>query len=141
MTESAARDSASAGGRPEIAVWPETATGTYLRKQLDQTLEMVATASRLRLPIATGFAEYELADDGTPRYYNAAGVFRPDGVTTPVYAKQHLVPFGERMPFQSVFPALGRLELGQAEWTPGARRPLFPGAGGRFGFLVCFESI
>ena len=38
-------------------------------------------------------------------------------------------------------PALGSLQLGQAEWTPGRRAVLFPGPGGRFSCLVCFEAI
>ena len=39
--------------------------------------------------------------------------------------KRHLVPFGERMPFQRWFPRLGRIELGQAQWTPGQGTVLY----------------
>ena len=78
---------------------------------------------------------------GRQHSYNAAGLFATDGTLGPVYAKRHLVPFGERMPFQRLFPWLGRLELGQAEWTPGERAVLFPSAAGPFACLVCFEAI
>src|SRR5207249_10036416 len=57
------------------------------------------------------------------------------------YAKRHLVPFGERMPFQRWLPALGRIDLGQAEWQAGTRPVLFPSAAGPFSCLVCFEAI
>jgi apolipoprotein N-acyltransferase len=45
------------------------------------------------------------------------------------------------MPFQWLIPALGRVDLGQAEWTPGRTSVLFPSEAGSFSCLVCFESI
>ena len=127
--------------RPSLILWPETATGSYLRKQLDQALAVTAFAARTGVPVFTGYADYVPAPDGTLKQYNAAGLFTPDGRPGLMYAKRHLVPFGERMPFQKLIPALGRLELGQAEWTPGTGPVLFPSAAGPFGCLVCFESI
>jgi apolipoprotein N-acyltransferase len=127
--------------RPDIVIWPETATGSYLRKQMDQTLALMEFAARERVAVFAGLPDYQFGADGKPRYFNAGGLFRPDGVWPRIYAKRHLVPFGERMPFQWLTPALGRIDLGQAEWTPGRDPVLFPGGGGRFGCLVCFESI
>ena len=127
--------------RPTVVIWPETATGSYLRRQLDQALAVTAFAARAGVPVFSGFADADLAPDGRTRSRNAAGMFRPDGHVGEIYAKRHLVPFGERMPFQRWFPALGRLELGQAEWTPGDRAVLFESAAGPFACLVCFEAI
>jgi len=137
LTRQAAADTL----RPVIAIWPETATGTYLRQQLDQAIEVVSLARATGMPVFSGFPNYEIGPGGVVRYYNAAGMFRPDGAPGPVYAKRHLVPFGERMPFQSLIPGLGKLELGQAEWTPGTRSLLFDTRPGPFGTLICFESI
>ena len=36
---------------------------------------------------------------------------------------------------------MGKIELGQAEWTPGHESVLFPGPAGPFSCLVCFEAI
>lgn len=127
--------------RPTIAIWPETATGSYLAKQLDQRLEVVSFAARESLPVFSGYADYSFDSTGHPLYRNAAGLFQPDGRLDGPYAKRHLVPFGERMPFEALFPALGRIELGQAEWTPGREPHLFPSAAGPFTCLVCFEAI
>ncbi len=132
---------AAAEPRPEILIWPETATGSWMRKRLDQTLEVSALAARTGVPVFSGFADYDYGPEDRVRQRNAAGLFAPDGSLGPVYAKRHLVPFGERMPFQRWIPALGRLQLGQAEWTPGERAVLFPSRGGPFGCLICFESI
>lgn len=137
LTDSAAAESP----RPVLHVWPETATGSYLRKQLDQSLQVAALASRAGAPVLSGYADYDYGADGRPRSWNAAGQWSPDGSLSATYAKRHLVPFGERMPFQWLVPAIGRFDLGQAEWTPGTRTVLLPSAFGEMGTLVCFESI
>ena len=52
------------------------------------------------------------------------------------------MPFGERVPFQWLFPALGKWDLGQAEWRPGTGPVLFEGPGrDSASALICFESI
>jgi apolipoprotein N-acyltransferase len=127
--------------RPGIVIWPETATGTYLRREPGQAIAVLDFCRRAQVAIFTGLAEYSIGSDGVIHHFNAAGLFLPDGTMSPVYAKRHLVPFGERMPFQWLVPALGHVELGQAEWTPGVEPVLFTGGTGSFGCLVCFESI
>jgi apolipoprotein N-acyltransferase len=137
LTEQAARDSLA----PAVAIWPETATGSYLRKQIDQALAVLQLATRTGVPVFSGFADYVVGRDGRVRYHNAAGLFAADGTEAPVYAKRHLVPFGERMPFQALFPGLGKLELGQAEWNPGEGTVLFASRAGTFACQICFEAI
>ena len=71
---------------------------------------------------------------------------RPEGRLCDRYAKHHLLPFGERMPFQGVMPWLGKIDLGQAEWKPGALPApmdalLDDGRVLRLGALICYESI
>ncbi len=127
--------------RPALIIWPETATGSYLRRQLDQTMAVSAFAARQRVPVFSGLPDWRLGPDGKVQYVNGAALFGPDGTLSPVYAKRHLVPFGERMPFQWLIPPLGAISLGQAEWTPGSGTVLFPSAAGPFACLVCFESI
>jgi apolipoprotein N-acyltransferase len=127
--------------RPELVVWPETATGSYMRKQLDQALAVARFTARTGVPVFSGFADYGITADGRTAVTNAAGMFTPDGSGGATYAKRHLVPFGERMPFEWLIPALGRLDLGQAEWTSGSGTVLFAGPGGPFSCLICFESI
>lgn len=133
---------AAAGApRPALIIWPETATGTYLRRQLEQTMAVAGFAARTGVPVFSGLPDWRLGRDGKVQQVNGAALFAADGGLGPVYAKRHLVPFGERMPFQALLPALGRMALGQAEWTPGRETVLFPSAAGPFACLVCFESI
>lgn len=126
---------------PALIVWPETATGSYMRKQVDQSIAMAQFASSHRVAVFSGFADYEYRPDGTPKAWNAAGQWNADGSLSEVYSKRHLVPFGERVPFQAILPALGKIDFGQAEWTPGTATVLFESPAGKFSCLVCFESI
>jgi apolipoprotein N-acyltransferase len=135
------REAADHRPRPVLVIWPETATGSYLRKQVDQALAVVGFAAGSGVPVFSGFADYSWDRDGRQHSYNAAALFATDGSLGPVYAKRHLVPFGERMPFQDLILGLGRLEFGQAEWTPGEGTVLFPSPAGPFSCLVCFEAI
>ena len=134
-------DSVRRGARPALFVWPETATGTYVRRNPEQSVAVAQLAARLGAPVYMGFAHYTWAPDGKPLAWNAAGGWNPDGSLTQVYAKRHLVPFGEKMPFERFVPALAKVDLGQAEWQAGTGTVLFPGPAGPMSMLVCFESI
>jgi apolipoprotein N-acyltransferase len=113
-----------------------------MRRDPLQSLAVAQLASRLRAPVFSGFAHWSYGADGRPVVWNAAGLWRPDGSASPVYAKRHLVPFGERVPFQWLVPALGKWDLGQAEWRPGGGPVLFAGpTGDSASALICFESI
>src|SRR5262245_5254344 len=132
---------AKASPRPALIIWPETATGSYLAKQPEQAIAVARFVAQDSVPIFSGFADYGIGAGGRMNAYNAAGLFAPGDAHVRAYAKRHLVPFGERMPFEWLIPALGKLELGQAEWTPGQGTVLFPSAAGPFTALICFESI
>jgi apolipoprotein N-acyltransferase len=55
----------------------------------------------------------------------------------------HLVPFGERIPGQKIFPALGKIRLGQAEFRPGEVPVVFRPGGllPPFACMICFEVL
>ena len=127
--------------RPILIVWPETATGSYLWRQVDQALTVANLAARTGAPVLSGFPDYHFTSGGVTVWENSAGMFQPDGKLGLRYAKIHLVPFGERMPFQRWIPALGKVALGQAEWLPGHEHVQFASAAGPFGCLICFEAI
>ena len=134
-------DAVSGEPRPTLVIWPETATGTYLRRQLDQLATVMSFAERSGVPVFSGMPDWRFGADDSLEQVNGAALIGPEGVQGPVYAKRHLVPFGERMPFQAVLPFMRGIALGQAEWTAGEGTVLFPSAAGPFSCLVCFESI
>ena len=138
---SLSRQAAASAPRPAIVIWPETATGSYLRRQGDQLAQVTAFVQRTGIPIFSGLPDYRRGPSGQVQYLNGAALFTVNGAPDPIYAKRHLVPFGERMPFEQLIPAIGKIQLGQAEWIPGDGPVLFPSAAGPFSCLVCFESI
>jgi apolipoprotein N-acyltransferase len=127
--------------RPTLVVWPETATGSYLMLLPLQRSALEEFARENRVGVFAGYPDEDYTPVDVRLSYNAAGMVDSGGTLWGRYAKRHLVPFGERLPFQAIFPGLGRLDLGQAEWTPGRESVLFPSAAGPFSCLICFEAI
>lgn len=135
----------AAAAGAELAVWAETAVPSYLLHDPGLLGWVRGLAREHGLWLYAGFPHYTLTVGGEPARFNSSGLFRPDGVLTDRYDKHHLLPFGERLPGQRWFPALGRIDVGQAEWRPGAPpKPMrLRTAGGEYAFagLICFESI
>ncbi|MBD3166438.1 apolipoprotein N-acyltransferase, partial [bacterium] len=84
----------------DLIVWPETATPVRLQQSRIWRPYMQALVDSLGVPVVTGASHHEW-EDGERVRYNAAFMVRPDGHEQfDFYAKVHLVPFGERVPFQ-----------------------------------------
>ena len=127
--------------KPDLIIWPETALPFYVRletRKLDRVFDL---ARDVGVPILAGYPDATLSMTGGVITHNAAGLILPSRTIAAQYDKIHLVPFGERIPFQGILPFLGKIDLGQAEWTPGTKAVLFPLRKAPFGVLICFESI
>lgn len=130
---------------PDLIIWPETAAPVYLQRSIRWRNHIQQFVDSLEIPLATGASQYEY-DGDTPVRYNAAFLVKPGGRGRfEHYYKVHLVPFGERVPFQKLFPGLGKLNFGQAEFRPGEgvtgwKVPL---ANGEVvaSPLICYEAI
>lgn len=135
------REAAASKPKPAVILWPETALPFYVRLEPVKLRRLLDLAREVGVPILAGYPDARLDPNGDVLTHNAAGLVLPSGSISGQYEKIHLVPFGERIPFQGLFPFLGTLDLGQAEWTPGTRAVVFSHAGPAFGVLICFESI
>ncbi|HZE20273.1 MAG TPA: apolipoprotein N-acyltransferase, partial [Candidatus Angelobacter sp.] len=127
--------------KPRLVIWPETALPFYVRleaQKLDRIMELVKAWD---VPVLLGYPDATFSLSGGVITHNAAGLLLPSKTIAAQYEKIHLVPFGERIPFQGILPFLGKLDLGQAEWTPGTKPVVFPFQDAPFGVLICFESI
>ena len=74
------------------------------------------------------------------RLYNANLAYGPDGRLLGVYAKQHLVPFGEYVPFRHELTFISDLRQIPYDFTAGPRQVLFRAADRPFGSVICYES-
>jgi len=126
-------------------VWAETAVPAYLRydKELLDWVRGLAIENQVFL--YTGFPDANRELDGTLTKFNSSGLFNPQGTLLDRYPKHHLLPIGEAMPFTKYFPGLAKIDVGQAEWTPGPIPNIMTAALEQgdlnFSSLICFESI
>ncbi|KPJ60544.1 MAG: hypothetical protein AMJ46_05955 [Latescibacteria bacterium DG_63] len=127
--------------RPDLIVWPETAAPCHLRQEPDYLELLTEKVDDLDVPLLVGFPDAVPEEDGTMTYYNSAVLVLPRQGLGPKYDKIHLVPFGERIPYDDVFPVLKRVNFGEADFERGKERVVFEADGRKFGVLICFESI
>ncbi len=78
--------------------------------------------------------------------YNGIFTFYPDGsMDEVVYAKRHLVPFGEYVPWrpviETVLPILSDINMLSGDFAAGEDSALVDTPFGKVGGLICFDSI
>lgn len=125
-----------------IILWPESAWPVYLTKQMKYKYMMKDLVNDLGIPVVAGYPDYIYPEKPHPekyKFYNSASFFYPDGTIGNPYYKNYLVPFGERMPFLSIFPALWNVHLGQANFEYGNKLEFYDYEGLRFSPQICFE--
>ena len=136
------RLTAEAASEGAVAVvWPETVLPyTFFNNDY-----MVADMSRLAREnnITILFSTFTEAEGGG--LYNSIVQVNPDGTFgNTVYAKQHLVPFGEFLPMAGLIEAIAPplAELAQTDnIVAGEDSVVLETAAGRVGGLICFDSI
>jgi apolipoprotein N-acyltransferase len=143
--------------QPEVIIWPETATPTWLLHDAKHLQRVRQLAYEVKTPILTGIPDYVFLNEKEYRTFNSAALIFGDDRPIPTYAKMHLVPFGERVPFEDTIPFfkgwIAKLEMGEGNFSPGSTIELFDiealtGDGQtamaktrRLATVICFESI
>lgn len=137
--EELTRLAAAAG--PDLIVWPETAVPEDLRTS-ETGLAMVGRLTEAGPPLLAGALATGVREDGRPLVFNAAYLIRDGGVIAQEYDKQHLVIFGEYVPFAEVLPVLRNLVPMDYDLERGTRPVVFelvrPPV--RFSTTICFED-
>ncbi len=126
---------------PDMIIFPETSAPVYIHHEEGVMDRMVNLTEELAIPIYIGFldARYD-GPKGELNIYNSSGVFTPDNKLLK-YDKSHLLPFGEALPLSWKFRFLLDINFGQANFHPGREAPPVKSSAGKFGSLICFESI
>jgi apolipoprotein N-acyltransferase len=129
-----------AGPEPGLVIWPETTTPFFFQDIDDKHRDIVSVARSRNDFLILGSPSYETTA-GRTSYMNSAFAVSNTGAVLGRYDKMHLVPFGEYMPFRSIFPFLGQLLPGMSDFSIGAGfHPLQVGDK-KVGVLICYESI
>jgi apolipoprotein N-acyltransferase len=124
-------------GSADLILWPETAIPDFLHQVRDQLTAPLAERARASgTEIVIGIPVLDLA---TRRYYNAL-VSITSGEDT--YAKRHLVPFGEFMPFKDLIGPLAELfAVPMSNFSAGEdARPILTVGPYRAGAAICYED-
>ncbi len=92
--------------RPDLILWPETATPFYFTspRESDQkrTHELERFVKSNHIPLLFGSPTVEFLPGRVVHLRNSAFLLSPEGATLAEYHKFHLVPFGEYVPLKSV---------------------------------------
>jgi len=137
---------ATGGEGADLLIWPETALPFFPNETSLFHTVTEAFAQAGGPSLLTGAPHYQVDfETGKIRYFNSAFLIQPtpqaSGVALQRYDKQHLVPFGEYIPFQEYLPETLPLVQSMGNFTPGQdSAPLMSGSA-RLGMLICFESI
>jgi apolipoprotein N-acyltransferase len=146
------------GRATDLVVWPEAATPFVFEREPGYQLQLIALANRVRSPILFGSPALRFYPDRRPYLMNSAYLLSPDGQVLGRYDKQHLVPFGEYIPFKSSFlffldklvEGIGDFEAGTGptvlSLTPNPKSATTGTAAStlrpiNFGVVICYEVI
>jgi apolipoprotein N-acyltransferase len=124
--------------RPDLIVWPETATPTPLRHDPGLLRSLAAMSGDLGVPLLVG--SIDVLDGRPNRFTNAAFLVTAEGIAGR-YDKIHLVPFGEFVPLSGVIGFVRGWAEFIADLEPGSRAVVFPGPPAPFGVVICYEGI
>ena len=136
MTRTAAKEGA------KLIVWPETAFPYVLNNSGKLVSWVCDLAQDCQVTILVG----ALYDDEEDKEYNVLYEVTPDGeISDTLYAKRHLVPFGEYVPLRqlimTLIPPLAELSALDDDLSAGTSSALFETEWGKVGSLICFDSI
>lgn len=126
--------------RPDLVVWPETAApflygvDEKLTAQLNDMIAEIGTPVLFGSPAVTSVG-------GKARLLNRAYLVDMANHQVSAYAKQHLVPFGEYVPYQKVLFFVSRLVQAAGDFAAGNDSSPLRLDGQSLGVLVCYEGI
>ncbi len=126
----------------DLIVWPETALPDFVRHS-DRSANLVKKLATNGVPLLAGSMDVVWRADNQPDYYNASMLFNTHGELLDTYYKQHLVLFGEYIPFDGKIPLINALTPIGSSFKPGHTATLFkrPGDDRGFSVLICFEDV
>ena len=124
-------------GDYDLIVFPESALDTDPEIDPELRARLVALAEEHDSAVLVNARTP--GDDGQSRNTNL--LYTPDGTLQGIYSKQHLVPFGEYVPWRDALSWLARAAPGaRTTSSPATRRTLFHAGGHPFESVICFES-
>jgi apolipoprotein N-acyltransferase len=126
----------AAQSKPQLIVWPETATPFFYNQNQAGTQFVNDLAQQTKIPILFGSPYRE-----NNTHYNSAYLVSETGNTQGRYNKIHLVPFGEFVPFRKILFFVEKMVAMIGDFGRGNAATIFDVAGHKVGVSICYEMI
>ena len=125
----------------DLIIWPETALPDFVRYS-PRSAALVQRFAAAGVPLLVGSMDMDWLADGGQNYYNASMLFNTRGQLLGSYRKQHLVLFGEYIPFEEKIPLINALTPINSSFQSGKETTLLrlPDDERPFSVLICFED-
>lgn len=126
----------------DLIIWPESPAPFYTSdpRFRNATSDLARRAGIWVLTGSIGTAP-AIHTGGQELIFNSAVIVNPTGEWTGRYDKIHLVPFGEYLPFPSLFSFAGGLSKEVGEFEPGRSRAPLDEGDAKLGVFICYESV
>jgi len=122
---------------PNLAIWPENALD--LDPTRDGPLRELVSGAIRDVGVYTLVGAITESDDG--RLFNDNLLYDRSGEVVGRYTKNHLVPFGEYVPFRELLEGrVPQIEEVREDLTPGTEPGHFEVPAGSFASAICFEN-
>ncbi|MGD9280718.1 MAG: apolipoprotein N-acyltransferase, partial [Desulfobacterales bacterium] len=126
--------------KPDLIVWPESATPFFLFYDRQPTKKVLAGIEQADTDFLIGSPSFERQEKGEI-YFNSAFLVSPVTKNISKYDKAHLVPYGEYVPFRKWLPFLGKLVAQVGDFRPGPPGKILPWHNNDLGVQICYEII
>jgi apolipoprotein N-acyltransferase len=124
-------------GHYALIVFPESS----LESDPEQDPLLHAELARIARKHGSWILANAIDDVSEPgKSFNANRLYDPRGRLVGTYAKRHLVPFGEYVPWRGSLSFISELQQIPHDFSPGHRIGVETVAGHRIGSVICFES-
>ena len=123
----------------EYVIWPESSTPFMFEEDPVGQAAVRALAREVRVPILFGSDQVEHGP--TPLLYNAAFLLAPDGRTSAVYRKIHLVPWGEFIPLKRWLYFVSPIVDTFTDFSPGTSMVMLPIGSHLTSTAICYEVV
>ncbi len=121
---------------PDLILWPESPAPFQTNDPFFRgAISNLAIQSHAWLIVGA------IGVDSTTTVYNSASLVSPTGEWEGRYSKIHLVPFGEYVPFRSLFSFASGLTQAVGTFTKGKSRAPLNAGDTKLGVFICYESI